>query len=65
MYLWVHSSEAGAGMFAARGFEVIGEFDVDLDEFAVGPPPEPELANADGKWGHYVFKYMKRLPQTQ
>ena len=49
-------------MFAKHGFEIVGEFDIDLDEFAVGPPPDG--LGQDGKWGHYVFRYLKRLPQV-
>lgn len=61
VYIWVHASESGAPMFAKQGFEVVGTFEVDLDEFAAGPPP-PDLAQAEGKWGTYTFTYMKRLP---
>ena len=28
--------------------------------YAPGPPPDEE--EGDGKWGHYVFRYMKRMP---
>jgi hypothetical protein len=50
-------------VFAKFGFEVVGELDLNLDDFAAGPPPEG--LGKDGKWGHYVFRYMKRLPQTK
>jgi GNAT superfamily N-acetyltransferase len=57
VFIWVHSSEGGWGAYAKAGFEVIGTLDVDLDEWSVGPPKE------GGKWGHYVFRYMKYLPR--
>ncbi|KZV80472.1 acyl-CoA N-acyltransferase, partial [Exidia glandulosa HHB12029] len=59
LFIWMHASEAGALMVQKHGFEVVGEYDVDLDEFAIAPPPLPELARGEGKWGHYTFKYMK------
>ncbi|KAK9236292.1 acyl-CoA N-acyltransferase [Lipomyces kononenkoae] len=60
VFAWVHSSEHAWQMYSKHGFEVVGTLDVDLDEYAPGPPPV-ELGG-DGKWGHYVFRYMKRLP---
>ncbi|EJD46979.1 acyl-CoA N-acyltransferase [Auricularia subglabra TFB-10046 SS5] len=65
VYTWVHASEAAYHLFSKHGFEVVGELDLDLDEFAASTPPPADLANDEGKWGHYVFRYMKRLPQAQ
>jgi GNAT superfamily N-acetyltransferase len=56
-YIWVHSSEAGYRAYARAGFEVVGTLDVDLDEWAPAPPPE------GGLWGHYVIRWMKRMPR--
>ncbi|CAO3564796.1 unnamed protein product [Mortierella alpina] len=62
VYMWVHSSESAHTFYAKEGFEVVGTLDVDLDEYALAPPP-PEHDTMNGKWGHYVFRYMKRLPK--
>jgi GNAT superfamily N-acetyltransferase len=61
VYCWVHSSEPAWGAYAKSGFKVVGTLDVDLDEFAPRPPPIEESSN--GKWGHYVFRYMQYFPQ--
>ncbi|KAF9283646.1 hypothetical protein BGZ68_005230 [Mortierella alpina] len=64
VYMWVHSSESAHTFYAKEGFEVVGILDVDLDEYALAPPP-PEHDTMNGKWGHYVFRYMKRLPNKR
>ncbi|KAF7324039.1 Acyl-CoA N-acyltransferase [Mycena kentingensis (nom. inval.)] len=53
--IWVQASEKAFHLFKKQGFEVLGELDVDLDEYAITPPP-----NGEEKWGHYVFRYMNR-----
>ena len=58
VHVWVHSSEAGWRAYARAGFEVVGTLDVDLDEWAPGPPAE------GGRWGHYVMRWMKRMPRA-
>jgi len=63
VFCWVHSSDPAWTTYAKVGFEVIGTLDIDLDEYAVGPPPSKELEGSEGKWGHYIFRYMKRLPK--
>ncbi|KAG0200758.1 hypothetical protein BGX28_006274 [Mortierella sp. GBA30] len=63
VFIWVHSSESAYTFYAKEGFEVVGTLDVDLDEYAPVPPP-PEHDTMDGKWGHYVFRYMKRMPRV-
>lgn len=60
VFMWVHSSEAAYRTYARNGFGVVGILDVDLDEYAPGPPPEGNGA----KWGHYTIRYMKRLPKA-
>jgi ribosomal protein S18 acetylase RimI-like enzyme len=62
VFAWVHSSdlEAAWKLYEKFGFKTQGTLDVNLDEYAPAPPPEGENA-----WGRYVFRYMKRLPQTQ
>jgi hypothetical protein len=57
VFCWVHASEAGYRLFEEEGFKVVGTLDVDLDNYA----PAPCSGTADGRWGHYVFRYMKRL----
>jgi hypothetical protein len=59
VFCWVHSSESAHTFYSKGGFETVGTLDIDLDEFAPGPPDEE---GGDGKWGRYVFSYMKRLP---
>ncbi|KAH8598176.1 acyl-CoA N-acyltransferase [Bisporella sp. PMI_857] len=62
IFIWVHSSEAGVAAYSKAGFEPIGTLDVDLDEYAPGPPPEAPDGN--GKWGHYIFTWMKYFPKS-
>ena len=61
VYCWVHSSEPAWGAYEKSGFKIAGTLDVDLDEYAPGPPPEEE--EGDGNWGHYIFRYMQYFPQ--
>lgn len=59
---WVHSSEGGAGVFRACGFEVDDTLEIDLDEWArpldIRPPP------GEDRWGLYTFRYMVRQPRA-
>jgi ribosomal protein S18 acetylase RimI-like enzyme len=57
VFIWVHSSADAWQMYEKYGFKVVGTLDVDLDQYAPAPAP-----NNGGKWGHYVFRYMKREP---
>lgn len=61
VFAWVHSSEPAWKMYEKSGFQTIRTLDVDLDEYAPGPPPPNE--GPDAKWGHYVFRYMKYYPR--
>jgi len=66
VFAWVHSSEMGSNAYRKAGFEVIGTLDIDLDEWAVAPPDEePAEGEEVAKWGHYVLRWMKRLPKEQ
>ncbi|KAE8391701.1 hypothetical protein BDV23DRAFT_152848, partial [Aspergillus alliaceus] len=58
VFMWVHSSAGAWQMYRSHGFETIEKLDVDLDQYAPAPPPDNEEI-----WGHYVFRYMIRLPQ--
>ncbi|CAL5872742.1 uncharacterized protein PFLUO_LOCUS7009 [Penicillium psychrofluorescens] len=61
VFIWVHSSEGAWRMYQKHGFETLETLDVDLDQYAPSL-----LLNNQGrteKWGHYVFRYMKRSPQ--
>lgn len=61
---WVHSSEAGWALFSRHGFEEVERLTVDLDEWAVGPPPPGMGVEVDSmrKWGTYTFRYGVRQP---
>lgn len=58
VFIWVHSSADAWPMYAKHGFETVGTLDVDLDKYAPAVVPDQ-----GGKWGHYEFRYMKRLPR--
>ncbi|KAJ7112870.1 acyl-CoA N-acyltransferase [Mycena crocata] len=58
--IWVHGSEAAGKLFPKLGWKVIGTYDIDLDEYAIAPPP-----NGDAKWGHYIFRYMLYTPKPK
>jgi ribosomal protein S18 acetylase RimI-like enzyme len=61
LFTWVQSSEEAWRFYAKHGFEVAGMLDLDLDEWALRPPERVE-GGEEAKWGHYVLRYMKRLP---
>lgn len=54
---WVWSSELGHRVYARAGFEELGSWTIDLDEYNPGPSDDPDR---DGKWGLYTHRYMKR-----
>lgn len=56
VFCWVHASEAGWPVFVRHGFEEVDRLEVDLDEWAAGPPA------TGGNWGKYVFRYLVRQP---
>lgn len=58
--MWVHSSEHAWKFYEKNGFDVVGELDIHLDERAPRLP-DGELGKA---WGHYVCRYMKRVPKS-
>lgn len=62
VYMWVHSSEAAFRAYLKAGFRVVGTLNVDLDAWAPGPPKDEGEAAI---WGHYLIRYMKRLPKTK
>ena len=57
VFCWVHSSDAGWRVFEKEEFGEVGRLEVDLDDYAGGVSNE---AGRDGRWGRYVFRYMKR-----
>jgi hypothetical protein len=59
LFMWVHSSDQAWRAYAKFGFKVVGELDVDLDEYAPSPPEDEGMG---GMWGRYVIRYMERLP---
>lgn len=59
---WVHSSEAGAGLFPRCGFEVDETLEIDLDEWAGKMDLKPPAG--DEKWGTYTFRYFVRQPRA-
>lgn len=65
LFTWVHSSDQAWKAYRKFGFEVVGDLDVDLDEYAPRGPRDGEEVMGEkgmGKWGRYVIRYMKRLP---
>ena len=62
VFAWVHSSEPAWPMYERRGFRTTRSLDVDLDEYSPGPPPGE---GPGARWGHYVFRYMKYLPEKE
>ena len=63
LFTWVHSSDQAWRAYKKFGFEVVGVLDVDLDEFAPSSPKNGG-ENGDGLWGHYMIRYMKRMPSS-
>ncbi|KAH6717019.1 putative GNAT family acetyltransferase [Leptodontidium sp. MPI-SDFR-AT-0119] len=63
VFIWAHSSESAWTAYARHGFEIVGTLDVNLDVWAPKPPPKEEGPGAI--WGHYVFRYTKRLPKSK
>jgi len=61
--IWVHSSESAWTTYAKHDFEIVGTLDVNLDDWAPKPPPKEDGPGAI--WGHYTFRYMKRLPKAK
>jgi GNAT superfamily N-acetyltransferase len=57
VFIWVHSSESAWKTYAKHGFEVVETLDINLDDWSPAPPPNEEVG---AKWGHYIFRYMKR-----
>lgn len=64
VFCWVHSSEAGAGLFAKCGFEVDETLEIDLDEWAGKMEPSLKPPAGDDKWGTYTFRYFVRQPRA-
>ncbi|KAI0977575.1 acyl-CoA N-acyltransferase [Xylaria arbuscula] len=63
--IWAHSSHQAYATYKKIGFETRHELRIDLDDYAPRPPREGESTMAgrqDGKWGHYVIRYMERKP---
>jgi GNAT superfamily N-acetyltransferase len=62
VFCWVHSSQAGSSIFEKHGFETVDTLTLDLDEYAIGPPPKGGVFGEMEKWGEYTFRYMVRQP---
>ncbi|KAJ5719704.1 hypothetical protein N7493_007282 [Penicillium malachiteum] len=63
VFIWVHSSESAWRMYQKHGFEIVGTLDVDLDQYTTTAAIDNK--GEAGKWGLYVFRYMKRLPRAE
>jgi GNAT superfamily N-acetyltransferase len=63
VFMWVHSSEAAWKMYEKHGFETVGKFEVDLDDWAPASPSGAKEQNPI--WGHYVCRYMKRFTRSR
>lgn len=57
VFCWVHSSDGGWKVFEKEGFGEVGRLEVELDEFACGIENEE---GDGGRWGSYVWRYMRR-----
>ncbi|KAH8599123.1 hypothetical protein B0O99DRAFT_613068 [Bisporella sp. PMI_857] len=55
---WIHASPAGYGVYTLAGFQEVGKFDMDLDEYA------PGRRGVNRGWGRYTFRYMVRQPKS-
>lgn len=64
-FMWVHSSEGGWPFYVRHGFEETDRLTIDLDEWAVGPPPKDGAFGDREKWGEYTFRYGMRQPTTR
>ncbi|KAH7156575.1 hypothetical protein EDB81DRAFT_787427 [Dactylonectria macrodidyma] len=62
VFCWVHSSEAGRHLFEKNGFKEADRLTINMDEWAVGPPPKNGVFRDREKWGEYTFRYMVRQP---
>ncbi|KAH8204219.1 hypothetical protein TruAng_001639 [Truncatella angustata] len=62
--MWVHASEAGWPLFEKHGFKEVDRLTIDLDEWAVGPPPKDGAFGDSEKWGQYTFRYGGRQPAS-
>ncbi|KAH7155778.1 putative GNAT family acetyltransferase [Dactylonectria estremocensis] len=62
VFCWVHSSEAGRHLFEKNGFKEVERLTIDMDQWAVGPPPKNGVFGDREKWGEYTFRYMVRQP---
>ncbi|KAE9373444.1 hypothetical protein N431DRAFT_406943 [Stipitochalara longipes BDJ] len=62
VYCWVSSSDGGWTAFQKSKFGEVGRLEVELDDFA-GAVKNKEVE--DGKWGKYVFRYMRRDAVSQ
>lgn len=76
IFTWVHASDQSWKAYAKSGFDVVKELDVDLDEYAPAPPGRDIVERLKGtigtgegvteeNWGHYVIRYMKRMPKRR
>ena len=58
VYCWVQASMGSKGAYEAAGFREVGRLELDLELFSGG------RARPDGgKWGSYVWPYMRREPR--
>lgn len=58
VFIWVHSSEAGAPRFEKEGFKEVTRLEIDLDRYADRPQED------GSNWGTYIFRYLKRMPTS-
>ncbi|CZR57133.1 uncharacterized protein PAC_07022 [Phialocephala subalpina] len=62
VYSWVSSSDKGYRAFEKAGYREVGRLQLDLDDFAFDGEGKRVLdgESEDGKWGVYVWRYMRR-----
>lgn len=57
VYCWVSSSDGGWTAFQKMGFGEVGRLELELDNFSGAVRNEER---EDGRWGNYVWRYMRR-----
>ncbi|KAF8866751.1 hypothetical protein BDZ45DRAFT_768523 [Acephala macrosclerotiorum] len=64
IYSWVSNSDKGYRAFEKAGYKEVGRLELCLDDFAEDEEGmgvrDGESEGGDGRWGDYVWRYMRR-----